>query len=469
MKDTQQHIYSRARLARDARFDGVFFTAVKTTGIYCRSICPATPPLEKNVEYHDSAMAAASAGFRPCLRCRPDSAPQSCAWIGAQTSFQRAIGLIKEGALQEQSVSELASRLGISDRYLRELFQTHLGSSPKKYALYQQCLFAKKLLHESDLAINEIVFAAGFNSVRRFNEAIKAELGLSPSEIRKNKKVNSNTIETNGIRLNLNFRPPFAWHLLLNFLQRRVIDELEWADEESYSRTINYKNSVGYFRVSAPKKVWQKNQLQFELYLNSSEHLHVIVSKLRSLFDLDAPIEQIDQHLSQQVGEFIDYQNGLRVPGIWGTFEAGIRAVLGQQVSVAAAKKLVTDFVHELGQEIVLSDGSNKRLFPTAQATIDSDLAFFRMPQSRKDTIHRLADHCINAREPDDIDQWLAIKGIGPWTANYVKLRASKDPDIWLAGDAGLKNAIKAVGQEPNLEATRPWRSYLTMQMWNQL
>ena len=469
MEDSQQLIYSRARIARDARFDGVFFTAVKTTGIYCRPICPATPPLEKNVEYHVTAFSAAKAGFRPCLRCRPDSAPQSCAWLGAEAGFQRAIALIDDGALQEQSIAELASRLGISDRYLRELFQKNLGSSPKKYALYRQCLFAKKLLHESNLAINEIAFASGFNSVRRFNEVIKKELGLTPSQIRKSKQADSKPNDLNSIHLNLSFRPPYAWPLLHAFLQRRVIDGLEWADSECYCRTISYKDTVGYFKVSAPNSVIQQNQLHFQLYLNSSEFLHIIVTKLRSLFDLDAPIEQIDQHLHEQVGAFIIYQEGLRVPGIWGTFEAGIRAILGQQVSVLAAKKLVTDFVNQLGQEIVLSDGSIKRLFPTAQVTMSSDLVFFRMPQSRKDTIHRLADHFLSSDEPDDIDQWLAIKGVGPWTANYVKLRASKDPDIWLAGDAGLKNAIKAVGIEPNLELTRPWRSYLTMQMWNQL
>lgn len=469
MNETEHAQYSRARLARDARFDGVFFTAVKTTGIYCRSICPATPPLEKNVEYYLTPVAAANAGFRPCLRCRPDSAPQSCAWLGAQTRFQRAIKLVDEGALQDQTVAELACSLGVSDRYLRDLFQTYLGASPKQYAQYQQCLFAKKLLHDSSLAINDIAFAAGFNSVRRFNDSIKKQLGLTPSDIRKSKKTNTDTIGLNGICVNLSYRPPYAWGLLHEFLQRRVIDELEWADAESYSRTIHYKNSVGYFRVSAPEAMRHKHQLQFQLYLNSSEHLHVIVTKLRSLFDLDAPIEQIDQHLYECVGEFIDYQKGLRVPGIWGTFEAGVRAVLGQQVSVAAAKKLVTDFVRQLGQEIILSDGSRKRLFPTAHEARQSNLSFFRMPQSRKDTIHRLADHFIRTDDPDDIDQWLAIKGIGPWTANYVKLRTSKDPDVWLAGDAGLKNAIKAVGQAPNLDLTRPWRSYLTMHMWNQL
>lgn len=461
MEDSKLRLYSRARLSRDARFDGVFFTAVKTTGIYCRPICPATPPLEKNVEYHHSAISAADSGFRPCLRCRPDSAPESCAWLGSETSFQRAFKLINQGVLQDHSLPELAERLGISDRYLRVLFQTHLGTSPKKYANYQQCLFAKKLLHESSLAIADVAFAAGFNSVRRFNEVFKAELGLAPRDIRKKIKPS-----TGVITIFLSYRPPYAWSLLHVFLQRRLIEGVEWAEDHSYCRTISFRDSKGYFKVSADEV---KNRLKFEIFLDSSKHLNQIVSKLRCLFDLDAPIHQIDQHLSSQVGEFIDYQEGLRVPGIWGCFEAGVRAVLGQQVSVGAAKKLVTTMVVELGEEIILQDGSVKRLFPKPESVARSNLAFFRMPQSRKDTIHRLADHFINDDDPDNIDRWLELKGIGPWTVNYVKLRASKDPDIWLAGDAGLKNAIKAVGKEPNLDSSRPWRSYLTMQMWNQL
>lgn len=468
MQDSKEHIYKQARLARDSRFDGVFFTAVKTTGIYCRSICPATPPLEKNVDYYNSAVAASRAGYRPCLRCRPDSAPQSNVWQGTETSFQRAISLIDAGALQDHTLAKLSSRLGISDRYLRSLFQQYLGTSPKKYALYQQCLFAKKLLHESNLAVHDIAFASGFNSVRRFNEAIKSELGLAPTDIRKS-STRTQLRPCQSLRLNLSFRPPFQWHGLLSFLQKRLINHLEWADDTSYSRTIDGQGCVGYFTVSAPPTCFAKNQLQFDLYLNNVNDLKSIVGKLRSMFDLDAPIAQIDKQLRQQIGGDFTYEEGLRVPGIWGAYEAGIRAILGQQVSVLAAQKLVTTFVDTLGGNIEFEGGVSKKMFPTPAATIGSGLEFFRMPQSRKDTIHRLADHFLNHPEPNNIDEWLSIKGIGPWTVNYVKLRSAKDPDIWLAGDAGIKNAIKAIGQKPNLEASRPWRSYLTMHTWNQL
>ncbi len=455
------HRYSKARLTRDARFDGVFFTAVKSTGIYCRPICPANAPHEKNVEYHESAISAAQSGYRPCLRCRPDSAPQSCAWLGSETTFQRGLNLIQQGALQEQSMQELSKRMGISDRYLRELFQNKLGTSPKKYAIYQQCLFAKQLLHDSSLSISDIAYASGFNSVRRFNEAIKQHLSLTPREIRRR-----DSSEVGGLNLQLSYRPPYAWPEMFEFLKKRLIPGLEWADDNRYSRTIQYYTTYGHFTISAKP---DKHLFNLNLYLNEYRYLNVIVARLRILFDVDAPIADIDQQLSAEIGRFVDYKRGLRVPGIWGNFEAGIRAILGQQVSVAAARNLVTTFVDELGVELTSDDDSSRKLFPTPEAVVNNPLEFLRMPGARKDTIRRLAEHFITAEDPDDIDAWLDLKGIGPWTANYVKLRATKDPDIWLAGDLGLKNAIKALGREPDLERTRPWRSYLTFQMWNQL
>lgn len=451
----------RARLARDARFDGLFFTAVKSTGIYCRPICPASPPLEKNVEYHDTAVSAAHAGFRPCLRCRPDSAPNSCAWRGTQTSFQRGLELIQQGALQSGSVSDLADRLGISDRYLRELFEKNIGTSPKKYAIYQQCLFAKQLLHETDLPITQIAFASGFNSVRRFNEAMQEQIKLSPRDIRK-----SDTEVSGSLKLKLHYRPPYAWSHLHNFLSTRVIPGLEWVSEDSYSRTIRYGESKGCFTIiNKPAD----NYLELRLYLDGYKNLNPITQRIKTLFDIEAPIERIDQQLIAELGSSFNYLQGLRIPGIWNSFEAGVRAILGQQVTVTQAQKLVTVFVDELGEELQIEGQSSKKLFPEPNQVVEHSLDFFRMPQSRKDTIKRLADYFDTNNNPDNIDDWLSIKGIGPWTINYVKIRASKDPDVWLSGDSGINNAIKKLGYEPDLENTKPWRSYLTFQYWNQL
>jgi len=459
-KQTEQR-YKRARLARDARFDGVFFTAVKTTGIYCRSICSANPPLEKNVEYHTSAVSAAQAGFRPCLRCRPDSAPESSAWLGTETTFQRALSLIQQGALQQDSLPTLAARLGVSDRYLRDLFQQNLGTSPIKYSVYQQCLFAKQLLHETDLAITDIAYASGFNSVRRFNEAMKQQLGLAPREIRKSDKSPSG-----GISLRLYYRPPYAWQQLMAFLQNRVIPGLEWAHDDTYGRTFSYQDAVGYFTITA---VPDKHRFDLFKSVDKTQYLSQIVQRIRLIFDVDAPIERIDDALRAQVGSLINYQPGLRVPGIWNSFEAGMRAILGQQISVAAARNLVIAMVENLGQPIEFGETPARFLFPEPEVVVDHSLDFFRMPQSRKDTIRRLAEYFLKSDASENIDAWLDIKGIGPWTVNYVKMRASKDPDIWLVGDAGLKNALKGLDELPDIEKTKPWRSYLTLQMWNQL
>jgi AraC family transcriptional regulator of adaptative response / DNA-3-methyladenine glycosylase II len=462
--DTQN--FQRARKSRDARFDGLFFIAVKTTGIYCRPICPANSPLEKNVEYHDSAISAAQAGYRPCLRCRPDAAPNSCAWLGTQTSFRRAMDLINQGALQSGSIEQLAQRLGITDRYLRELFQNNLGTSPKKYAIYQQCLFAKQLLHESTLAITDIAYASGFNSVRRFNEAMRQQIGLSPRDIRK-----SDPSVSGKLRLKLHYRPPYAWAHVLNFLSSRLIEGLEWVEHETYFRTISHEGTSGFFSVENSQ---EEHCLMLDLHLDDYAQMNPITQKVRALFDVDAPISAIDAQLQPMLGmgndgQPLKYLQGLRIPGIWDSFEAGVRAILGQQVSVTQARRLVTTLVNELGEDIKLSDQRSARLFPTAEEVRQHSLDFLRMPQSRKDTIVRLAEHFCSDSDPHNIDNWLTIKGVGPWTVNYVKIRAGKDPDVWLAGDAGVNNALKIMTDIPDLEAARPWRSYLTFQLWNQL
>ena len=451
----------RARRARDARFDGLFFVAVKTTGIYCRPICPANPPLEKNVEYHSSAVSAAMAGYRPCLRCRPDSAPQSSAWLGTQTTFERALKLINEGALREGTLEDLSTRLGITSRYLRDLFQQNLGVSPKSYTVYQQCLFAKQLLHETTLPITEIAFAAGFGSVRRFNEAIQQHIGLTPGQIRK-----SASRATGRIQLKLHYRPPFDWQHTWRFLSNRVIPGLEWLGEDSYSRTIEFEGTQGAFTLRHSPS---DNCLLLELQLDDYRNLNSITQRIRQVFDVDAPIAEIDRQLSDQLAPALEYRVGLRVPGIWHPFEAGIRAILGQQVSVQQALQLVTLLVSEVGTEIDIPEHGQRKLFPTPEAVLASDLAFFKMPQSRKDTVHRLADHFLTSSNPANVDDWINIKGIGAWTVNYVKLRASKDPDVWLAGDAGIKNAMARVNHPLDIERCQPWRSYLTMQLWNQL
>lgn len=451
-------VFRKAHLSRDPRFDGLFFIAVKTTGVYCRPICPATTPKEQNVLYFENAAAAGNAGFRPCLRCRPDSAPGSNAWLGTTTTFNRAIRLIEEGVLQDGSLSGLAERLGITDRYLRQLFKTNLGISPKRYALYQQCLFAKKLLHQSSLPIMDIAIASGFNSQRRFNDCFKSTMGLTPSKVRKESEYK----HTGQLSLELNFRPPFNWTHLYNFLAQRKIDQLEWCEQNAYGRTIELGQTRGHFEIShqAPH-----NHLQLTMQLNQWHDLKRIIYRIRKLFDLDAPIDQIDRQLKPLCPANFRYQAGIRLPGIWNTFEAGVRAILGQQVTVAQATWLVSTLVRHLGAPYE----RGKKLFPAAKTVAHSDLDFLGMPRSRKQTLRFFSLWYDQAEQPDTLQQWRSIKGIGPWTINYVKMRAHQEPDVWLEKDAGIARVQSHFVQAPNPLHAAPWRSYLTLHYWNQL
>ena len=311
------------------------------------------------------------------------------------------------------------------------------------------------------MPITQIAFAAGFKSVRRFNEAMRQTLKLSPREIRKSDKPSQSKIE-----LKLYYRPPFAWDHCFDFLSNRVIPNLECCDQHRYSRTIRYGDSVGTFTIKNDHK---HHCLLLSVELDDYTYLNAVTQRVKLLFDVDAPIEKIDQQLRLSLPTDFQYLLGLRIPGIWTNFEAGIRAILGQQVSVAQARNLVTSFVDNLGDDLVSADQVKRKLFPEPRQVCDSSLDFFRMPQARKDTLRRLAEYFATGQASNNIDDWLSIKGIGPWSVNYVKIRAVKEPDVWLAGDAGIKNALKKIDHEIDLEKTKPWRSYLTFQLWNQL
>ncbi|MCF6219178.1 MAG: helix-turn-helix domain-containing protein [Gammaproteobacteria bacterium] len=449
-------VCQKARLSRDPRFDGKFFIAVKTTGIYCRPICPATTPKEENILYFPTAIEAAVAGFRPCLRCRPDSAPGSPAWKGVNTTLDRAIRLIGEGALQDNSLPMLAEQLGISDRYLRQLFKKHLGISPKAYALYQQCLFAKQLLHQTKLPITQVALSSHFNSVRRFNDCFQSQLGLTPSQIRK-----SASTESGFLKLQLDYRPPYDWCAMRDFFMVRSISDLEWCDEHSYGRTFEWRGCSGCFTA---RHVADKNSFEITIELDDVTHLKAIINNIRRILDLDVDIDAVERDIERCFSDALPIKTGLRLPGMWSLFEAGIRAILGQQISVVAARKLVTTLVAELG----LKQGAH-RLFPSPHSIAKSELGFLKIPASRKQTLHHLAQHYLSHPSPDDPLQWLALKGVGAWTVDYAKLRGLSDPDIYLAGDLGVKKAALKAGLSLDPQQAAPWRSYLTLQLWSQL
>jgi len=449
-------ICQKARLSRDPRFDGKFFTAVKTTGIYCRTICPVYPPKEENVTYFKTAIECAGAGFRPCLRCRPDSAPNSPAWKGVSTTLERAISLINEGALQNGSISTLADRLGISDRYLRQLFSKHIGMSPKSYALYQQCLFAKQLLHQTKLPITQVALASGFSSVRRFNDCFQSQLNLTPTKMRK-----SGGEQSNSLQLTLFYRPPFNWSNMQQLFSTRAIESLEWCDENSYGRTFDWLGSVGSFTA---KHVPDKHAFEVNIELDDIVHLKPIINNIRRILDLDVDMQAIEKDIQACFPDDFLINSGIRLPGTWSMFEAGVRAILGQQISVAAARNLVAQVVNSLG-----SDVGNNRLFPSPKAIVLSDLAFLKIPASRKQTLHNLAQHYLDSDQPNDPAQWLKLKGIGPWTVEYSQLRGLSEPDIFLGGDLGVQKAMVNLKPDFDLMQASPWRSYLTFQLWSQL
>ncbi len=446
--------YQQARLTRDPRFDGTFFIAVKTTNIFCRSICPANPPLEKNVEYFHLAQQAMLAGYRPCLRCRPDSAPHSYAWQGVNTTVQRALRLLRQ--YKELSITEIATKLGITDRYFRHLFQQHLGLSPKQYQLFDQVLLAKQLLHQSHLPIEHIAHASGFASARRLQHNLKKVMGLTPQQIKKGKS-NQGIIKCGEIiTLRLAFRPPFNWQKMQQFLAMRAIQGVEVVTDNCYSRTFVMGTDKGWFSVST---VQGKHELKVKISLPNIEKLPTILSNIERIFDLNADTNTIQAQLLKCGVPKDKMIIGLRIPGVWDTFEAGCRAILGQQISVKAAITLLSQLTQELGET-----EENNVYFPTPETISHSDLSFLKIPHSRKQTLQLFAQYYLN-RPGSSVNDWINIKGIGPWTVGYVKMRGQSSPDVWLSTDLMIKKQL--VKLNIDAELARPWRSYLTFQLWS--
>ena len=478
-----------ARLSRDSRFDGRFFVAVKTTGIFCRPICPANLPHEANVEYFTHQAQALQSGYRPCLRCRPDSAPGSWAWKGVETTFQRAVNLIDQGDLQGSNLPDLSSRLGISDRYLRKLFQKYLGMSPKQYSQYQQLMFAKQLLHTSNMSISDIAIASGFNSVRRFNDAFQKKLKLTPRDTRKGSKfaqldekeigIGNGSVEGDATKqLRLSYRPPFNWDHLLGIYRKRAVQGIEVVGEDYYSRTFVTATAKGWFRASLA----DKHTLEISFDIDDMAQLKHMVSRIRRLFDLDADIAVIEQHLKQTAIAPL-MGGGIRIPGVWNQWEAGLRAIFGQQVSITAAITVLNNFVQTLHErQRGLANGERNPpvdltlYFPSPAEVASTDLGFLKMPQSRKETVKHFAEYMVDYFDapPDD---WLALKGIGPWTVSYAKLRGLSQPDCFLSTDLVIKKAIAALSkndetasqadQSSLIASLSPWGSYATFNCWN--
>ena len=449
----------RARLARDRRFDGEFFLAVKTTGIYCRPICPARQPAEKNVSYFRLATQAAQAGYRPCLRCRPESAPGSPAWEGTSTTVKRALTLIQEGALADGNVSDLAERLGIGERYLRKLFQSELGVSPQAVALNQRLLFAKKLLAETALPLTEVAFAAGFGSVRRFNSAVKTHFGLTPGDLRGRKALAAG----GHITLQLQYRPPYDWRGVVNFLSHHAVEGVEEVSADCYRRNFQMAAGTGSLEISPMPG---KDALELKLQLPDNSQLMGLVVQLRRMFDLDANPEEIAALLQSDpvMAPLSRRSPGARSPGHWSLYESAVRAIVGQQVSTVAARTVLSRLARACARGEVVT-------FPAAADIAALPDEHFPMPSRRRETLRTLCRQFAGREDALDLSALSALKGVGPWTVGMVAVRGAGDPDVFPSGDLGLERTwADLTGSEGKLNDAakrwRPWRSYAANLLW---
>ncbi|MCI0516732.1 MAG: helix-turn-helix domain-containing protein [Woeseiaceae bacterium] len=479
----QSEIYERARLARDPRFDGQFFIGVNTTGIYCRPICPAVSPKRENIAYFPSAAAAGEAGFRPCLRCRPECAPGTPAWSGTSTTVRRGLRLISSGALDDGNVEQLADRLGVTSRHLRRLFGRHLGASPLAVASTQRLHFAKRLIDETSLPMSCIAEAAGYGSVRRFNDSMKANYGRTPRELRNGSSRRGLTVDAATLSVRLAYRNPFEWQSLLKFFALRATPGVESVVGDRYRRTASLNGSHAIIELQANEA---SGHLLLTLYGVATTSLFETVQRCREMFDLDAPIADISAVLERDpvLAGLLQKQPGVRVPGSWDGFELAVRAILGQQVSVKAATTLAGRIATSYGEELALPDGVEhgelSRVFPQAERLQRARIENCGIIRARAGTIRVLARAVSRgelsfdaSQDPEEFCEALkSIKGIGDWTAQYVAMRCLKNPDAFPASDLGLIKAIdRPLRVTParllaRAEEWRPWRAYAALLLW---
>jgi AraC family transcriptional regulator, regulatory protein of adaptative response / DNA-3-methyladenine glycosylase II len=478
--DLDHDICYRAICLRDARFDGRFFTAVKTTRIYCRPICPAPTPRSGNVIFFPTAAAAQEAGFRPCLRCRPETAPDLGAWRGTSNTVSRALALIELGALDEAGVDALAGRLGMGERQLRRLFRQHLGASPVAVAQTRRVLLAKQLIHETHLPMAEIAFAAGFGSIRRFNETFCSLFGRAPGALRRTSEQETPAGPRGEIAVLLRYKPPYDWPAMLDFLRRRAIPGIETVTAERYARSIALDGVQGTLGVEAA----QGNALRATVRFAKLSALPAIIARLRRVFDLAADPVAIGAHLASDpaLAPLVKTRPGLRVPGAWDGFEMAIRTVLGQQITVPGAVRLAGRLVAIYGQRLDVPEGDVTHVFPRPQALAQADLASLGMPRSRAAALASVARAAIadphlfdsTCGLDDAVRRLRSIPGIGEWTAQYIALRQLREPDAFPAADVGLLRVMaRREGRMRSsselvdrASAWRPWRAYAAQHLW---
>lgn len=489
----------RALRARDERFDGRIFVGVKTTGIYCRPVCPARQPRFDNCQFFASAAAAQEEGFRPCLRCRPETVVDLGPWRGTSNTVSRGLALIAEGELdgEEAGIEELAEKLGVGGRQLRRLFRQHLGASPIAVAQTRRVLFAKQLLHETRLPMAEVALAAGFGSVRRFNEVFHGLFGRAPGALRRESggaesrggqsregESGAAAGEVSAVTVRLKYRAPYDWGAALGFLRARAIEGVEVVDGERYERTVALGGHAGRVAV---EHVPEKGCFAVTIRFPDVRQLGGIVTRVRRVLDLEADVGVIGGCLSgdPMLAGLVAARPGLRVPGGWDGFELAARAVLGQQVTVEAARRLAGALARLCGGRVAFEGEGESRLaftFPTAEQVAGADLAGLGMPGARKEALRAIARAAV--AEPglfrargsveETVGRLSAIPGVGEWTAQYVALRGAREPDAFPASDVALLRAAgRLLGEAPSprellarAERWRPWRGYAAQHLW---
>jgi AraC family transcriptional regulator of adaptative response / DNA-3-methyladenine glycosylase II len=498
MEELDNDICYNALRTRDRRFDGRFYTAVLTTGIFCRPICPAVTPKRENVRFFASAEAAMAHGFRPCLRCRPEAAPASPAAAGVHATVRRAVQLIEDGALTTDSVEALAARLGIGARHLRRIFKEHTGVTPQDHAKARRLLRARQLIVDSNLSMTEIAEVAGFGSLRRFNDAMKIAYGHAPTAFRRGLRPPGHAAgnasagpaaiaalapRRDDLVLRLRARQPFDAGYLLSFFRARAVPGLEQLGADVYGRGFRLGDAVGLMICRLAR---DGSGVEVTLRGAARHQVLEISGRVRRLFDLDADIGAITALFADDplLAPLVERRPGLRVPGCWDRFELAVRAVLGQQVSLAAARTLAGRLVAHHGEalpEELVAGSAVTHLFPTAGMLAGRDLGQLGLTRRRARTLAAVIDLFARPGNQERASELIladlaAIDGIGPWTLDYFALRGLGEPDAFPAADLGLLKASARGGGPDKAKALaelsqrwRPWRAYAAQYLWSAL
>ena len=472
----------KALTARDRRFDGVFFVGVTSTDIYCRPICPVKTPKRANCRFFDTPQEAEHAGFRPCLRCRPELAPGSAPVDDSQRIAQLVVQRLEEGKLDEQGLEQIADQFELSSRQIRRIVNKELGVPPIQLLLTRRLLLAKQLLTETTLPITEVAFASGFSSLRRFNDAFSTRYGMPPTRLRRKATEDAAAItEGQTSSLQLAYRPPYDWKGVLAFLKARALNGVEHVTDSSYARTVQLGAAKGWIRVTHSRT---QRALLLQFTHSLTPVLPALLSRARALFDLNARPDMIAAHLrkDQRLASAVKANPGLRVPGAFNGFEMGLRAILGQQVTVKAATTISGRFVEAFGEPFATPHADLNRLTPTpsriAAASVD-DIARHGIVAARCRSMIALAaaqesgalclDGGIHHNPDASITRLAELPGIGPWTAHYIAMRALAWPDAFPKEDIAVRNnlgGVTAKEAERLSQAWRPWRSYAVMHVW---